>query len=214
MVALTLLRRPCQSAIVNIPRIMKPADILALLPVKPEDMPKIATTTNKTTRSSIKNFQESIKYQAMAITVYDHNLGLLGMDLRASDFNPLKNSNPFAPPTDPRTDPINDVSTVTQITEVIRLCKDDKDKFATYCEFHIILISMITNKCPEKYMTTLNYCITKIFQFKPLALLTNLYTEYGTITSSDLTENSNFMNDRWNSPTPNAGLFQQLYTRK
>ena len=111
MVALTLLRRTCQSAIVNIPRIMKPADILELLPVKPEDMPKIATTTNKTTRSSIKNFQESIKYQAMAINTCKHNLGFVGMVLRASDFDPLNNGNPFAPPKDPGPNHFNAIGT-------------------------------------------------------------------------------------------------------
>ena len=62
---------------------MKPADILVLLPVKPEDMSEIANVTNKPTRASIKDFQESIQDQAMAITTCDHNLGFLGMILQA-----------------------------------------------------------------------------------------------------------------------------------
>ena len=62
---------------------MKPANNLALLPVKPEYMPKIATITNKPTRAIIKAFQETIQYQAMSITTCDHNLGFLGMVLRA-----------------------------------------------------------------------------------------------------------------------------------
>ena len=80
---------------------MKPADILALLPVKPEDIPRTATTENKQSRASIKTFQESIQYKAMSITTCDHNLGFLGMVLRASDFDPLNNGNTFAPPKDP-----------------------------------------------------------------------------------------------------------------
>ena len=56
---------------------MKPADILALLPVKPEDMPIIATKDNKQTRASIKTFQERIQDQVMSITTCDHNLGFL-----------------------------------------------------------------------------------------------------------------------------------------
>ena len=51
----TLLRRLCPNAIVNSTQIMKPYDILAPYPVKPEDMPKIATTTDKSTRASIKD---------------------------------------------------------------------------------------------------------------------------------------------------------------
>ena len=85
---------------------MKPADILALLPIKPEDMPEIATTTNKPTRASIKAFQEIIQGQAMAITTCDHNLGLLRIVLRASDFDTLNNGKIFASPIDPGPAPI------------------------------------------------------------------------------------------------------------
>ena len=62
---------------------MKSADILALLCVKLEDMPEIATITNKTNRSGIKDFQERIQDKTMSITTCDHNLGFLGMVLRA-----------------------------------------------------------------------------------------------------------------------------------
>ena len=58
-------------------KIMKPAGILVLLPVKLEDMPENATITNKPTRACIKAFQKSIQDQAMAITTYDHNIGFL-----------------------------------------------------------------------------------------------------------------------------------------
>ena len=64
-------------------KITKPADSLALIPVKKEDMPKIATITNKLTRASIKYLQEGIQYQAMDTTTYEHNLGFLGMVLQA-----------------------------------------------------------------------------------------------------------------------------------
>ena len=83
------------------------------------------------------------------------------MVLRSSDFDPLKNGKPFAPPIYPGPSPINFTGTASQTTEVVRLYKDDKEKFTTYCEFHIILISVITNKCPEKHMTTLKHRIAK-----------------------------------------------------
>ena len=189
---------------------MNTADILALLPVKPEDMPKIATIINKPTRESIKYFQESIQDQAMSMITCDHNLGFLGMVLRASDFYPLKNRKPFSPPIDPWPNPVNAIGTDPQITEVLHLYKYDKEKITTYCEFRIILISIITNKCPEKYMTTLKHCIIKFHQCEPLNILNQLYTEYRNITSSDLTANSDHMTARWNPPTPIDDLFQQL----
>ena len=113
------------------------------------------------------------------------------MVLLASDFDSLNNGNPFAPPTDPRPAPVYSIGSAAQITEFVHLYEDEKEKFITYCEFHIILISMITNKCPEKYTTTLKHRITKFFQCEPLTLLAHLYTEYGTITSSDLTMTAN-----------------------
>ena len=69
---------------------------------------------------------------------------------------------------------------------------------------------MITNKCPEKYMTTIKHRITKYIQCEPLALLTKLYTKYGTTTSSNITANFNLMTSSWNPPTPIYDLFQQI----
>ena len=138
----------------------------------------------------------------MTNTTYDHNLGFLGMLIRASDFDPLYNGNPFAPPTYPIPAPVNSIGTDYQITEVVRLYKDYKEKFITYFEFCIILISIITNKCPKQYTTTLKHCITKFLQCIPLTLLSHLYTDYRTITSSNLAENSNFRTARCNPPTP------------
>ena len=115
----------------------------------------------------------------MAIVTCDHNLGFLGMVLQASYFDPLNNVNPFAPPKDPGPAHVNAVGTVAQITEVIRLYKDYREKFTTYCIIFIILISMTNDKCPEKYTTTPKFQITKFCQCEPLNLLDHLYTELG-----------------------------------
>ena len=50
----------------------------------------------------------------------------------------------------------------------------------------------------------------QVFRCGPLTLLANIYTDYGTTTSSDLTSNENCITTRWNPYTPIAGLFQQL----
>ena len=68
---------------------------------------------------------------------------------------------------------------------------------------------MITNKCPEKYITTIKHSITMFYQCEPLTLLTSLYTDR-TITSSDIAEIFDRMTAGWNPPTHIAELFQQL----
>ena len=146
----------------------------------------------------------------MSITTYDHNLGFPRMVLWALDLDPLNNRNPFEAHTDPEPAPVNAINTAAQSTEVVRFYKDNKEKLTTYCGFRIILISMITNKCPENHMTTLKHCITKFRQCKPLTILAHLYTGYGTITSSDLTANFYSMNAGLNTTTPIAGIFQQI----
>ena len=135
-------------------------------------MPKISITTKKPTQASIKSFQESIQFQAMSITTCDHNLGFLGILLRASNSDPLHNRKPFAPPTDLGPAPVNAIVTAAQISDSTNTTK----KFTTYCKLHIVLISVITNSCPEQYMTTLKHRITKFFQCGPITLLSLIYT--------------------------------------
>ena len=69
---------------------------------------------------------------------------------------------------------------------------------------------MIKNNHPEKYMTTIKHRITKIFWCEYLAFITHLYSEYGTITSPNLTKHSNRMTDHCNQPIPIFELLQQL----
>ena len=69
---------------------------------------------------------------------------------------------------------------------------------------------MITNNCPEKYLTVLKQPITKVYQCTPLQLLSHLWNEYGTITSHDLTMNYTQMMAQWNPPNPIEDLCLQL----
>jgi len=65
---------------------MKASDIVALLPSKLEDMPKIATPTQEPNRQTLKVFQECIQDQAMAITTSDAILGYLGLVLKEESY--------------------------------------------------------------------------------------------------------------------------------
>jgi len=199
---------------------MKASDIsLALLPFKLEDMPKIATSTQEPTRLSLKAFQECIQDQAMAITSsFEPLLGFLGLFLKNASFITLSNNGaPYQPPPDPGPSPTHAANaTAVQITENSRLFTVQRDHYKTYCEFKVILISMITNNCPEKYLLTPpKHPITKFLQCTPIQLLNHLWSEYGTITSHDLTINYNKMTAEWNLvPTPIEDLCLQLQLRK
>ena len=80
----------------------------------------------------------------MAFTTCDHNLDFLEMVLWVSEIDHLNNGKPIISATHPRPVPINSIDTAAQFTEAVRIYKDKIEKFTTYCEFRIILISMIT----------------------------------------------------------------------
>jgi hypothetical protein len=191
---------------------MKASDILALLPFKPEDMPKIATSTQEPTRKSLKAFQECIQDQAMAITSTDPTLGFLGLVIPDNRYITLsENQNSFVQPPDPGPTPPNPEGlTAFQITENVRQYGVAREERKTFCEFQIILVSMITNNCPDKYLTALKDPITKFRRCTPLQILQHLWAEYGTISSQDLTANYTAMTAKWNPPTPIEDLFLQL----
>ena len=165
-------------------------------------MPIIAIIIIKTKSGKHQRFPRNYSRSSH----FHHHLVFLGMVLWASYFDPLNNWHPFAPPIYHGLAPIISTGTAAQITEFVCLYKDDKETFTTYCEFRIILISMITIKFPEKYKITLKNYITRFCQCETLTLLTHLYTEYGIITSYDLTENLDGMTAHCSTPTPIADL--------
>jgi hypothetical protein len=167
---------------------MKASDILALLPFKLEDMPKLATSTQEPNQQSLKAFQECIQDQAMAITTANPILGFLSLVIKDSSYITIStNEASFTAPIDPKMAPPDPTDlTAAQITKGNCQCNIARHEFKTFCEFKIILFSMITNNSPEKYLTTLKDPITKFWRCTPLQLLQHLWTEYGTITSQDL----------------------------
>ena len=102
---------------------MKASNILALLPSKLEDMPKIATSTQKPTIQYVKVFQECIQYQAMAITSIDPLLGFLGLFIKDSIYNTLSEKEiSFIPLADPGQSPPDATGTTApQITKCIHI---------------------------------------------------------------------------------------------
>ena len=151
--------------------------------------------TQEPTRKSLKEFQEYIKDKAMAITSTDPLLGFLGLVINSSSYSILSdNQTSFIPPTNPRKAPPDDSGlTAPQITEGICRYNRLREKNRTLSEFQIILVSIITNNCPEKYFSTLKYPITKFCHCTPIQLLKHLWDEYSKITPQDLTNNYTHM---------------------
>jgi len=87
----------------------------------------------------------------MTITSSDPTLGYLGLVLKNSSFITLTaNGNSFVAPIDPGINPpAIDSATAAQIAEALRRFNIEREVYKTYCEFKIILVSMITNSCPK-----------------------------------------------------------------
>ena len=101
---------------------MKASDILALLPFKPEDMPKLATSKQEPNRQSLKACQECIQDQAMAITTADPILGFLGLVITDIKYITLsKTGASFTAPIDPGVVPPDPSGlTAVQLAEALR----------------------------------------------------------------------------------------------
>ena len=146
----------------------------------------------------------------MSITTSDPILGFLGLVLKDSIFQTLNaTAESYMPPAHPGNTP-NATGSTAVIAETTRVFVIEQDKYNTYLQFNIILISMITTNCPEKYLSDLKDPITKFRRCTPISLLNHLWSTFGTITSKDLTDNWSAMNAQWNPPTPIADLFKQL----
>ena len=133
---------------------MKASDISALLPIKTEAMPKIATFTQEPTRLTLKSFQECIQDQAIdIISATEPLLGFLGLVLKDASYITINNGNSYilsVVPGLPCPEHANN-KTATQITETSHLFTIAQEHYKTYCKFQVILVSMISNCCLLKH---------------------------------------------------------------
>ncbi len=91
----------------------------------------------------------------MAITSTDPALGFLSLVISDTSYITLsENQTSFAPPLNPGLTPPNadGLLTAFQISENVRQYSVSREDHKTFCEFKIILVSMITNNCPDKYL--------------------------------------------------------------
>ena len=128
----------------------------------------------------------------MAITSTDNVLGFLGLIINNSSYIALSvNTNSFVPPYNPgQTPPESYGLTSANIPKGTHRYYIMREEYRTFREFQIILVSIITNNCPDKYITTRKDPITFFCHYTPIQLLKNLWDEYGTITSQDFTKNT------------------------
>ena len=128
----------------------------------------------------------------MAITSTYTVLGFPGLVINDSSYIALSaNENSSIPLYNPgQTPPESYGLTSANIAKGIHRYYIMREEYRTFREFQIILVSIITNNCPDKYITTRKDPITFFCHYTPIQLLKNLWDEYGTITSQDLTKNT------------------------
>ena len=133
-------------------KIMKASDISALLPIKTEAMPKIATFAQEPTRLTLKSFQECNQDQAIAIiSATEPLLGFLGLILKDASYITINNGNSYILSVVPGPCPehANNQNSHSNHFTIAQ------EHYKTYCKFQVILVSMITNCCLLKHPITL-----------------------------------------------------------
>ena len=98
------------------------------------------------------------------------------------------------------------------IQEALRRFTQQQKAYNTYTNATKALRNLILNAVDDQYINELKHINTGYVKVSPLALLDHLWTEYGTIDGSDLTQNEKRMKAPWNPPAPIENLFKQLKT--
>ena len=80
-------------------------NIIRLFPTKSEDMPKISTPGNRPTYTSLRNFQDHLNDNAMAIPFPKNLLGHLGLVLPQDEYKAANKNKEWNDPADPGDDP-------------------------------------------------------------------------------------------------------------
>ena len=189
-----------------------PSDIETTFPTSPDDMPKIATATERPNRTSLLKFQDRINANAMAIpSSANGTLGHLGLVIGATKYHSVSNNVAFVVPNDPGSNPTHaNGATAAQISETNRQHDRDVNIYQVFVNTRTQLRNMIIKNVPDEYISPLKHEITQYNQVSPLDLLDHLWTTYGDITSKDLSANEKRMTADWNPPTPIETLYKRM----
>ena len=194
-------------------------NIVALFHTKTEDMPKISPDGECPSYTTLRNFQDAINRNAMAITSPLDPLGHLGIVVSSAEYTTISPTDdvysepkkPSSKPTDPSRTRSSTENTF-DVHEAIRVWKDEVEIFNIHNTVKNALRNQILNSVDVKYITDLEDPSTQFLLVSPLQILNHLWTNFGEIDESDLRENEVRMKAAWNPPTPIQDLFKQMKT--
>ena len=78
-----------------------PAQVISYFATKPEEMPKMSTTTDKPDYQSIMTFQKKLDANLLVVPSDTCTLGHLAIAMDDAEFEKLNSGNAFVIPTDP-----------------------------------------------------------------------------------------------------------------
>ena len=192
-------------------------NIVALFQTQTEDMPNISPNGECPTYTTLRNFQDALNNNAMAVTSPLDTLGHLGIVVSKTEYTNISPTNetysepkkPSAKPTDPsRTR--SSADNTFDIHEAIRLWKDEVEVYNIHNTVKNALRNQILQSVDTMYITELEDPSTKFLLVDPIKILDHLWENYGEIDESDLRENEVRMRTPWSPPTPIQELFKQI----
>ena len=194
-------------------------NIVALFHTKTEDMPQISPEGECPTYTTLRNFQDALNRNAMAITSPLDTLGHLGIVVSAAEYTNMSPNNetynapqkPAAKPTDPsRTR--SSADNTFDIHEAIRTWKDEVELYNIHNTVRNALRNQILHSVDRKYISDLEDPSTQFLLVEPLKILNHLWENFGEIDDGDLRENEVRMKTPWSPPAPIQDLFTQMKT--
>jgi hypothetical protein len=136
--------------------------------------------------------------------------GHLALTVPTAELLALTNNIPFDIPENPPAQPVHPAAaTGPMIAEINRQHVESKLIFKTYHEVDQALHKQILTSVPDVYIRALKHATTGYGNVTSLQLLTHLWSNYGTITQTELDANQTRMQIPWNPPTPVEALFNQ-----
>ena len=192
-------------------------NIVALFQTKTEDMPQISPNGECPSYTTLREFQDALNRNAMAITSPLDTLGHLGLVVTAEEYKTISPTSdtytepakPSAKPTDPsRTR--SSVDNTFDVHEAIRVWKDEVTVYNIHNTVKNALRNQILHAVDHKYITDLEDPSTQFLLVSPLEIMNHLWDNFGEIDENDLRQNELRMKAAWNPPTPIQDLFKQM----
>jgi hypothetical protein len=195
--------------------------------IPPNEMPKLSTDNDRPTYDTIFPFQKALDKNAISIPCTQTTLGYLALTRQPADYLTASSGVAFTVPINPGPAPAqptlaaDEVATRSirerQITmlpfssvEAVRHYNAQKHEYQQYIAVQTALKNIILNSVAPQYINALRHELTDFALVTPLQLMTHLWTHYGQIDQSSLTENETRMKQPWMPPVPIESLFKQL----